>query len=305
MNKSEIAEKARKRFAFEQYAKTVTWNTYEGDDDPFAFFPESGVYANGDIQLAWVGWQWRERAIAESQAPTNRVTYEPIKWSADGASTGTDYRIFIDGIYFVRVSEEKIAKRICEWGNRFAELGDGEPSPSPESGHWFVAQRVVKKAIQWNGNNEYEIADFMPAEKFNISDSGAKLFIETLEGCMEANVLDWIIRGVNGEFYPCKPDIFAKTYEPFESGAAQEVSPPSPSAAELLAVLKRLGYDENGVCLDCGHDGCDCGPSGDTRELKAALKEMTWLCQSLSMEMVKAEDYNRIFERANRLLGSD
>jgi hypothetical protein len=68
MNKSEIAEKARKRFAFEQYAKTVTWNTYEGDDDPFAFFPESGVYANGDIQLAWLGWQWRERAIAESQA---------------------------------------------------------------------------------------------------------------------------------------------------------------------------------------------------------------------------------------------
>jgi hypothetical protein len=68
MNKSEIVEKARKRFAFEQYAKTVTWNTYEGDDDPFAFFPESGVYANGDIQLAWLGWQWRERAIAESQA---------------------------------------------------------------------------------------------------------------------------------------------------------------------------------------------------------------------------------------------
>lgn len=38
--------------------------------------------------------------------------------------------------------------------------------------------------------------------------------IPTLEGVMQANVGDWIIKGVNGEFYPCKPDIFDKTYEP-------------------------------------------------------------------------------------------
>lgn len=37
--------------------------------------------------------------------------------------------------------------------------------------------------------------------------------IETLEGVMEASVGDFIIKGVNGEFYPCKPDIFEKTYE--------------------------------------------------------------------------------------------
>jgi hypothetical protein len=37
--------------------------------------------------------------------------------------------------------------------------------------------------------------------------------IPTLEGTMRALAGDWIIRGVNGEFYPCKPDIFAKTYE--------------------------------------------------------------------------------------------
>lgn len=40
------------------------------------------------------------------------------------------------------------------------------------------------------------------------------LFIETLEGRMRADIGDWIIRGVKGEFYPCKPDIFAATYEP-------------------------------------------------------------------------------------------
>ena len=37
--------------------------------------------------------------------------------------------------------------------------------------------------------------------------------IETLEGTMKASVGDYIIKGVNGEFYPCKPDIFEKTYE--------------------------------------------------------------------------------------------
>lgn len=37
--------------------------------------------------------------------------------------------------------------------------------------------------------------------------------IHTLEGDMRADIGDWIIKGVNGEFYPCKPDIFEKTYE--------------------------------------------------------------------------------------------
>ena len=41
--------------------------------------------------------------------------------------------------------------------------------------------------------------------------------IRTLEGMMHGEMLDWIICGVNGELYPCKPDIFAKTYEPVGS----------------------------------------------------------------------------------------
>lgn len=41
-----------------------------------------------------------------------------------------------------------------------------------------------------------------------------ELDIQTLEGIMHANIGDWIITGVNGEKYPCKPDIFEKTYEP-------------------------------------------------------------------------------------------
>lgn len=43
--------------------------------------------------------------------------------------------------------------------------------------------------------------------------NGTNLFIETLEGVMTANVGDYIIQGVKGEFYACKPDIFEETYE--------------------------------------------------------------------------------------------
>lgn len=43
--------------------------------------------------------------------------------------------------------------------------------------------------------------------------NGTDIFIQTLEGEMTASVGDYIIRGVKGEFYPCKPDIFEQTYE--------------------------------------------------------------------------------------------
>lgn len=45
--------------------------------------------------------------------------------------------------------------------------------------------------------------------------------IETLEGTMHAKPGDWIIKGVAGEFYPCKPDIFEATYEPVEDYDAE------------------------------------------------------------------------------------
>ena len=45
---------------------------------------------------------------------------------------------------------------------------------------------------------------------------GGGMDIKTLEGTMRADVGDWIILGVGGELYPCKPDIFAATYEPAE-----------------------------------------------------------------------------------------
>ena len=69
---------------------------------------------------------------------------------------------------------------------------------------------VVIEAIQWVGNNLSEIDNFIGRTVYN---KETTLVIHTLEGDMEASIGDYIIKGVNGEFYPCKPDIFDKTYE--------------------------------------------------------------------------------------------
>lgn len=75
----------------------------------------------------------------------------------------------------------------------------------------FRKKPVVIEAEQWNGKNVEEISAFVSS---NASVKGNTIIITTLEGNMNASVDDWIIKGVNGEFYPCKPDIFEKTYEP-------------------------------------------------------------------------------------------
>lgn len=70
------------------------------------------------------------------------------------------------------------------------------------------------EAIQWIGNNEQEIYNFVK-DKYYFSFDG-HLMIETLEGDMKATVGDYIIKGLRGEFYPCKPDVFEKKYEAVE-----------------------------------------------------------------------------------------
>ena len=75
----------------------------------------------------------------------------------------------------------------------------------------FRKKPVVIQAIQFTGENGDEVATFMSCQYPFIENGG--LMIGTLEGTMRADPLDWIIKGVNGEFYPCKPDVFASTYE--------------------------------------------------------------------------------------------
>lgn len=82
---------------------------------------------------------------------------------------------------------------------------------------------VVIDAIHFNGSNRNEVLGFAGIEAPNAStiywrcgvgDSPGEIVIRTLEGDLVASEGDWIIRGVIGEVYPCKPAVFDATYEP-------------------------------------------------------------------------------------------
>lgn len=74
---------------------------------------------------------------------------------------------------------------------------------------------VVIDAVQFDGtlDGAYRIQDIYHTIGVETSDKGVRLLILTLEGRMTAEQGDWIICGIKGELYPCKPDIFEATYE--------------------------------------------------------------------------------------------
>ncbi len=73
-------------------------------------------------------------------------------------------------------------------------------SLATETNNWFF------EALQTMGANRVGSNIIMPMRDH--------ILIKTLEGDMRADPGDWIIKGIKGEFYPCKPDIFTMTYEP-------------------------------------------------------------------------------------------
>ena len=76
----------------------------------------------------------------------------------------------------------------------------------------YVKKPVIIEAIQWTGDNKLDISEFVKDSEKKYEFKGSALFIHTLEGSMRASKGDYIIKGVEGEFYPCKPQIFEKTY---------------------------------------------------------------------------------------------
>ena len=73
---------------------------------------------------------------------------------------------------------------------------------------------VVVEAVQWLGEgNCEEVFAFLGYDHTEETGDHSEIHIPTLEGIMSAQVGDWIIKGVKGEFYHCKPDIFELTYE--------------------------------------------------------------------------------------------
>lgn len=152
----------------------------------------------------------------------------------------------------------------------------------------YTKKPVTIEAIQWNGENANEILEWgkgkitldkgrpptvhslaclckgrglipkssSPGELENcpeIKPTGAvpvQLVIQTLEGTMRAFVGDWIIKGVKGEFYPCKPDIFEATYE-----KASQPKNLTSQAADLMDLAYKLDdYSAGTVRMDGGVD---------------------------------------------------
>lgn len=90
----------------------------------------------------------------------------------------------------------------------------------------YVKKPVQIEAIQLTKDNIIEVFDFLDGANYKETKSAEELEdfskamleqgyieIETLEGMMKASFGDYIIKGIKGEFYPCKPDIFIATYE--------------------------------------------------------------------------------------------
>lgn len=105
--------------------------------------------------------------------------------------------------------------RLFRDGDATMNLG-GNTDSNTSIDNKFRKKPVVINAVQWNG----DVDSWNEIQKMGCTNTipggmGTKSFsIRTLEGYMKADCGDWIIKGVAGEFYPCKPDIFEKTYEP-------------------------------------------------------------------------------------------
>lgn len=76
----------------------------------------------------------------------------------------------------------------------------------------YVKKPIVIEAIQYTGENTEDVVNFITDRHCTILND-KRILINTLEGNIEASLNDYIIKGVQGEFYPCKPDIFKSTYD--------------------------------------------------------------------------------------------
>lgn len=114
---------------------------------------------------------------------------------------------------------------------------------------YYRKKPVIIEAEQFTGENIDKIVQFISeenlvAQEFDIDISKefpTEIQIKTLEGVMTASRYDYIIKGIKGEFYPCKPDIFYKTYDP--------------ACPKCLGKLNRLdSRQDHYYCLNCGNE---------------------------------------------------
>lgn len=113
--------------------------------------------------------------------------------------------------------------------------------------------RARKKAlevecIQYNGLNVQEVLDLggqaiVPIKGWTF---GKDLLINTLEGIMRCRKYDWVIKGVGGEVYPCKPHLFAQTYDIIDSNSGS-LKLLAPDGEELTLTPQMVKILQNGI----------------------------------------------------------
>ena len=107
---------------------------------------------------------------------------------------------------------------------------------------------VVIEAIKWDGENFKEVVDFTGGNLTYLKpydDQPISIRIHTLEGDMFCSIGDFIIKGVKGEFYPCKPDIFEATYEVNEKWK-RDIGEP----LRWIRLVK-VGVNDRNTCPNC------------------------------------------------------
>ena len=136
---------------------------------------------------------------------------------------------------------------------------------------------VVIEAIQFNGKNAEEIEQWSNnnVKRGLVSeDTLTKVYleIETLEGTMTAQLNDYIIKGVNGEFYPCKPDIFEKTYDAETTSFKERLIKEHEELSDKLNKLYTFGSTEKFKELDPIHQQLLVIQSGSMATYNETLK---------------------------------
>ena len=175
-----------------ELAEAEAFNFAEVDD--LGIITENQAYM--DIHI--------DEVLALPLVNIDKVKSKKFKVVVDGVNSS-------GGIIIPKLLEEmgvEVVKLYCEPNGHFPH------NPEPLKEHLGDICKLVVEAVQWTGHNISEVVVFAGEAVISAEIKPMKQFhIGTLEGPLAASVGDYIIKGVKGEFYPCKPDIFEMTYE--------------------------------------------------------------------------------------------
>jgi hypothetical protein len=153
----------------------------------------------------------------------------------------------------------------------------------------YKKKPIVIEAIEWTGKNLKSVIDFIgmhpSAKKWTwteyesvVKDEGLKIF--TLEGTMMADIGDYIIKGVEGEYYPCKPNIFKATYEEVTENKLPRIKvgqvygiPWNGQTFEVKKIKGKMAYSTGRSSTGIPNDNLEAIKISDINKLMIKLKD--------------------------------